>query len=356
MSFAKANTALALLFLTFSATATAPAADKCPVPITRKISADQAISAYESGYEYYRRGLFRKAEDSLLEALKLEPNLIKAHYWLGKLYRETGQLESAIFHWEEVERLNQLIKDRRLALSIRNNEYPARAQTLRAIKLRVDAKKVFEKGIYLLDKGHWDGAEVELREAVRLYPANHKYLITLARLLWDKEEKSASVKFYRDLLSLRDVSYQEFLEGIDRMFKADMRFVAAPIILENKNRFAGLPEFDQICKSFARDSQPDIVAAGKVVDRLSGQVVVNIGMKDGIGLSDEYSLKLRAFKPGKPISDPDTGKIIGRAPDEPTADLMITKVNRQSSWALIRREMGPGVKAGDLIEIKKTVR
>lgn len=331
-------------------------AQKCPVPVTTKLCQDQAISAYESGYKFYQRGLFRKAEDAFIEALKFEPNLIKAHYWLGKLYRETGHLESAIFHWEEVERLNNLIRDRRIALSIQNNEYPARAQTLRAVQLRADAKKVFEKGIYLLEKGHWDGAEVELREAVRLYPANHQYLLTLARVLWDKNEKSASVKFYRDLLSLRDIPFSQFLEGIDRMFKAEMKFVAAPLLLENQNRFAGLPEFDQLCKSYAVSSQPDIVAAGKVVDRLTGQVVVNIGMKDGIGLSDEYSLNLRAFKPGKPIIDPDTGKIIGRAPDQPTADLMLTKVNRQSSWALIRREMGPGVKAGDLIEIKKTIR
>lgn len=332
------------------------AVQKCPVPISIKIQEDQAIRAYEKGYKFYQRGLFNNAEDSFIEALKFEPNLIKAHYWLGKLYRETGRLESAIYHWEEVERLNTLIRDRRIALAIQNNEYPARTQTLRAIQLRSDAKKVFEKGVYLLDKGHWDGAEVELREAVRLYPANHQYLRTLARVLWDKNEKSASVKFYRDLLSLRDVSYEDFLEGIDRMFKADMQFVAAPLVIENKPRFSGMAEFDKICCSFATDPQPDIVAAGKVVDRLSGQVVLNIGMQDGISLSDEYSLNLRAFKPGKPIADPDTGKVIGRAKDQPTADLMITKVNRQSSWALIKREMGPGVKAGDLIEIKKTVR
>lgn len=330
--------------------------EKHPIPVAVRVTEDQAISEYEQGYKYYQRGLFRKAEDSFLEALKHEPNLVKAHYWLGKLYRETGQLESAIFHWEEVERLNKLIRDRRIALAVQNNEYPAKAQTLRAIQLRNDAKKAFEKGVYLLDKGHWDGAEVELREAVNLYPANHKYLLTLARVLWDKDEKSASVKFYRDLLILRDIGYEEFKEGIDRMFAAEMHFIAAPLVLENKDRFSGQPDFDKICAKFASEKFPDVVAAGKVVNRLTGQVVINIGLNDGIGLSDEYSLNLRSFKPGKPIIDPDSGKVIGREPDQPTADLMITKVYRQSSWALIKRELGPGVKAGDLIEIKKTIR
>ncbi|GAB4276074.1 MAG: hypothetical protein Kow0029_17730 [Candidatus Rifleibacteriota bacterium] len=355
MRWNKLQTALLLAFQIFLCHISF-AADKCPIPIDKTYPQDQALSAYEKGYSCYRKGQFEKAEDFFIEALRHEPNLIKAHYWLGKLYREKGDLESAIFHWEEVERLNTLIHDRRVALSVLNNEYPAKTQILRAIDLRAKAKVVYEKGLYLLDKGHWDGAEVELREAVKLYPANHKYLITLARVLWDKGEKMASVKFYRDLLSLRDVKIEEFLEGIDKMFKADVPYVAAPLVLEHKSRFMGLPQFDEICRKFAKDTETDVVSAGKVVQRLDGQVIINIGLKDGINLNDEYSLNLRSFSPGKPIVDPDSGKVIGRAPDKPTADLMVTKVNRNSSWALIKREMGSGVKAGDLIEIKKTIR
>ncbi|MDN5278347.1 MAG: hypothetical protein PWR01_2312 [Clostridiales bacterium] len=356
MRWKRFRTAYLLTMIITGSLSPVSSANRFPVPVLKTHPADQAISAYEKGYDYYRKGLFKKAEDYLTEAIKHEPNLIKAHYWLGKLYRETGQLESAIYHWEEVERLNDLIRDRRIALSVKNNEYPARAQTLRAVKLRNDARKLFEKGIYLLDRGHWDGAEVELREAVRLYPANHKYLITLARMLWDKEEKAASIKFYRDLLSLRDVSYEDFREGVDRMLAADMDYVAAPLIHEQKNRFMTNPGFNELCQRFSSERIPDIVSAGRIVQKLNGQVVINIGFNDGIGLSDEYSLNLRSFKPGKPIFDPDSGKMIGRTADEPTADLMVTKVNRDSSWALIKKEMGSGVKAGDLIEIKKAIR
>ncbi len=349
------------IFITFllafiSAYPANSAQNECNITLERTFPADQAINAYEQGYAFYRKGLFAAAEQKLIEAIKHEPNLIKAHYWLGKLYKETGRLESAIFHWEEVERLNKLIHDRRIALSIKNNEYPARAQILRIINQRSQAREKYVKGVYLLDKGHWNGAEVELREAVRLYPANHKFLLTLARVLWDKDEKSASVKFYRDLLNLNDVSFKDFAEGINRMMEIDMAYIAAPIVSAKKDKFAQIPEFAEICRYFAAEEKTDIVAAGKVVKRMDGQVIINIGMNKGIELKDEYSLKLRAFSPGEPITDPDTQKIIGRSPDRPTADLMITKVNRQSSWALIRREMGSGVKAGDLIEIKKTIR
>jgi tetratricopeptide (TPR) repeat protein len=331
-------------------------AEKCQIPLKPVFPEDQALSAYEQGYRHYRHGRFTQSEEKLLEAVSIEPNLIKAHYWLGKLYRETGHLESAIFHWQEVKRLSKLIKDRRIALSVQNNEYPAHSQILRIVEERKKAGQHFEKGIYLLDKGHWDGAEVEIREAVRLYPANHKFLRTLARVLWDKNEKSASIKFYRDLLVLKDVSFEDFREGINRMFQANMKFIAAPIVIEKREKFSDFPEFNKICAAFERKTDNDIVSAATVLERHDGQVIINIGLNQGLELKDEFSLNLRAFKPGKPITDPTNGKTVGRTLDQPTADLMITKINRQSSWALIQREMGSGVKAGDKIEIKKAIR
>lgn len=317
---------------------------------------DSALSAYEDGYRGYRQGDFTRAEDSFIDALRQEPNLVKAHYWLGKLYHEMGRLEDAIFHWEEVERLNKLIKDRRIALSIQNNEYPSYPQMLRVSQKTKEARDAFERGINLLDNGHWDGAEVEIRLAVNLYPGNHKYLLQLARILWDKGEQQASVKFYRDLLSKRDVSFDDFQEGIDRMLKCGMDYVAAPLIIEQRMRFAEEPRFAILAGYFKQKSKPEATAPGKVVKRANGQVIINLGMEEGLSLSDEYSLSMRAFKAGEPLHDPDTGKSLGRAPDKPSADLLLTKVYKNTSWALIRREYGPGVKAGDLIEFKKTFR
>ncbi len=317
---------------------------------------DVAMQAYENGYQSYRQGHFNQAEDSFIEALRHEPNLIKAHYWLGKLYHEQGRLEDAIFHWEEVERLNTLIKDRRAALQIENNEYPAYSQMLRVSQKTKDAREAFERGLNLLDKGHWDGAEVEIRLAVQLYPGNHRYLLQLARILWDKGEKQASVKFYRDLLSKRDVDFASFKEGIERMLQCEMKYVAAPLMLDQKQRFAAEPAFAAMALNFSNTQDYSVTAPGKIIRRADGQVIINLGLDDGLNLSDEYSLDLRAFKAGEPLKDPDSGKIIGRGPDRPSADLLLTKVYKNTSWALIRREYGSGVKAGDLIEFKKTFR
>jgi tetratricopeptide (TPR) repeat protein len=317
---------------------------------------DAALDAYEAGYKYYKLGRFKESEEKLLEALKLEPNLIKAHYWLGKLYREEGRLKDAIFHWEEVDRLTRLIKQRRIALSFSNNEYPAQTQAIKTLKHQKTAQIAFEKGLHFLDKGHWDGAEVEFRKAVLNYPANKEYLRKLARLLWDKSEKQASIKFYRDLLHQKDCSLKDFIEGIDRILATDMMFVAEPLLKQHQARFAYDKDFQKRLEVLNKPIKLDTHAAGKIIKRLDGQVIVNLGLRQGLNLSDEFSLTIQSFQPGQPIIDPDTGNAIGRAPNRVSADLLITKVFKNSSWALIRREFGRGVKAGDLIEIKETIK
>lgn len=343
----------ALAFSIFSKPAIATI--KQPNFIQTEDKLDRALDAYEQGYKHYRHGEFEKSEDSLKEALYFEPNLIKAHYWLGKLYREMGRLDDALFHWEEVERLNRLIKYRREALKIENNEYPDYSHRKKTNETIKKARSHYEKAMALLDNGHWDGAEVEMNEAVRLYPGNPKYLLTMARILWDKEEYQASVKFYRDLLLMRDVSYKHFQEGAERMIKANMDYVLSPLVSKHKLKFENQPGFAEIAAHFIVSQKPlQPIALGKIIKRLDGQVIINIGMNEGLSLEDEFRLNLRAFRSGEKLKDPDNGRELGLGPNRPVADLLLTKVYKNTSWALIRKEFGTGLKAGDLIEFKKT--
>ncbi len=330
------------------------AADLKPDFITTEEKLDRALDAYEKGYKYYRYGEFEKSEDSLKEALYFEPNLIKAHYWLGKLYREMGRLDDALFHWEEVERLNKLIHDRREALKIQNNEYPDYIQRKKTSDKIKKAKQHYDNAMVLLDEGHWDGAEIEMSEAVKYYPGNPKYLLTMARILWDKNEYQASVKFYRDLLFSREVSFEHFKEGAERMLKANMDYVLSPLVSKHRLRFEKEPEFIKIASHFVVEQEylPP-VAKAKIIKRLDGQVIINIGMDEGLNLSDEFRLKMKAFRPGVVLKDPDNGKYLGREPDKTMANLLLTKVYKNTSWALIQKEFGTGLKAGDMIEFQK---
>ncbi|HOY65845.1 MAG TPA: tetratricopeptide repeat protein [Candidatus Ozemobacteraceae bacterium] len=355
---------VATAFCALSLFAAAPA-QAAPEPIhpvdrpaiTQATNADGALEAYEEGYRQYRAGRFDDAQRSFQDALRREPNLIKAHYWLGKLYREMGKLREADFHWEEVMRLQRLIRDRREALSIQNNEYPALRQLSKTRKRQEEAELVFQQGKHLLEEGHWDGAVANLKKAVELYPANAEYQKLLARILWDRGDRQGSAKAYIDMLDLhRELDRDLVDEASGRLVTAGWHREAARILREALKRFPDDTALAERLAKIEERGEAKPVSAGTVVERSKGIVILDIGLESGLSLADEYTLKLRSFRPGGEIRDPKTGRVLGRRPDTVTAELLVTKVFARSCWALVRQEHERGVKAGDLIEVQSVDR
>lgn len=68
--------------------------------------AQDAQSFYQNGYQYFSQGNYQKAEENYQKAIELNQNFEDAHYWLGKVYRQTGQHDKAIEQWIEVLRIN----------------------------------------------------------------------------------------------------------------------------------------------------------------------------------------------------------------------------------------------------------
>ncbi|OQA09979.1 MAG: tetratricopeptide repeat protein [bacterium ADurb.Bin374] len=349
---------LAFLFLFFAACCSAGAAGPVHPTDPRGIHdapevSENALAAYEEGYRQYRAGRFDDAMHSFQEALKREPNLMKAHYWLGKLYREMGRLREADFHWEEVLRLQKLVRERREALSVQTNEYPALSQLKQTRRRQEEAEEAFQEGKHLLKEGHWEGAVACIKKAVGLYPAHIDYQKLLARLLWDRNDRQGSAKAYVEMLDLhRDVDRDLIDEATDRLVKAGWHKEAARLLREATRRLAGDVVLQQRLSSIEDRGDAKPVSSGSVIDRSRGLVILDIGLESGLTLADEYTLKLHSFRPGESILDPKTGRVIGRHPDTVTADLLVTKVFARSCWALIRQDHGSGVKAGDLIEVQ----
>lgn len=312
---------------------------------------DQALEAYEAGYQSYRRGDFPAAEQHWQAALELEPNLIKAHYWLGKLFREMGRLNESTFHWEEVIRLQALIQDRRLALGVENNEYPALEQIKVTRERERKAADAFSRGKKFLSEGHWEAAVAEIKTAVALFSAHPEYLRLLARVLADRGDAGGSRKAYRQLLELPDLPRDVALEAIDRLIAGNDREPAAAALRALLRLKPDDTEAAERLKEIEKTSPPEVTFAGRILSRNDQQVVLDIGLDRGLKLADEYSLGLRAFRPGEPVKDPVTERVLGRQFDTISGELLVTKVFARSSWALIRKEFATGVKTGDLIEI-----
>lgn len=70
------------------------------------IYTQDAQTYYKNGYEYFTQGNYEKAEQYYKKAIELNPDFENAHYWLGKVYKQTGAYSQAIEQWEKVLRIN----------------------------------------------------------------------------------------------------------------------------------------------------------------------------------------------------------------------------------------------------------
>ena len=61
---------------------------------------------YKNGYEYFLQEKYEMAAQSYKKAIELSPNSENAHYWLGKVYKQTGDYGQAIEQWKEVLKIN----------------------------------------------------------------------------------------------------------------------------------------------------------------------------------------------------------------------------------------------------------
>ncbi|MGB6606723.1 MAG: tetratricopeptide repeat protein [Atribacterota bacterium] len=61
---------------------------------------------YKNGYEYFLQGKYEMAEQYYKSAIELNPDFENAHYWLGKVYKQTDDYGQAIEQWKEVLRIN----------------------------------------------------------------------------------------------------------------------------------------------------------------------------------------------------------------------------------------------------------
>jgi len=70
------------------------------------INAQDYQTYYKNGYEYFLQEKYEMAAQSYKKAIELSPNPENAHYWLGKVYKQTGANDLAIEQWKEVLRIN----------------------------------------------------------------------------------------------------------------------------------------------------------------------------------------------------------------------------------------------------------
>lgn len=73
---------------------------------TTIIYAQDYQTYYKNGYEYFLQEKYEMAEQNYKKAIELNPDFEDAHYWLGKVYKQSSDYSQAIEQWKEVLRIN----------------------------------------------------------------------------------------------------------------------------------------------------------------------------------------------------------------------------------------------------------
>jgi protein O-GlcNAc transferase len=72
----------------------------------------------------------RRAEEALLRAIELEPDHAETHYFLGRIYIDSGRPARALERFEESLRLNPELEPARLELSVMDGAGPVEEREL----------------------------------------------------------------------------------------------------------------------------------------------------------------------------------------------------------------------------------
>lgn len=126
-------------------------------------------------------------------AIKLDPTLYDAYYWLGRVCLEDGRFEKAVATLEKLvslypddKRANWLLKEARGMLQFGGKAYAA-----------------YSQGYGLYKKGEFDAAIKKYEEAVAENPKFANAFIWIARIYFEGEQFDKAVPYWKKALELQ---------------------------------------------------------------------------------------------------------------------------------------------------------
>ncbi|HEY7306444.1 MAG TPA: tetratricopeptide repeat protein [Bryobacteraceae bacterium] len=171
-------------------------------------SLDQTAAAYDQhGVQLAQRGDLPAAIEQFRTALKLDPKEPAVWYHLGLAYDQARQTDEAMAGFEEALRLQPAHVEARYMLADcchKRGDFAGELNLLSEVVKRAPefADAHYNYGVALKRQGKVQAAAEELRAAVRLKPADPKYLLALGVSLVEVDRKEA-VRVLRDAVRYR---------------------------------------------------------------------------------------------------------------------------------------------------------
>ncbi len=209
---------------------------------------------YKLGYQSYSRRDYEKATEYYKKSAQLKPDFSKAHYWLGRTYREMGRYQEALEEFKEALRLDA---DSAEEISAWPFEYIAtlfhQSQYEEAIRWIEEISEVDIRSLYIAKKAHlWLGrialktgdyrkAEAELTSALEADPYDNDIYNALSRYLYEAGDSAYTKGDYQRASEI----YRKQIRGSSRLIKAhywltksllaDKRYKEARVALQELN-------------------------------------------------------------------------------------------------------------------------
>lgn len=167
-----------------------------------------------------KKGRFDKAKYHLEVILKHEPDNKEAHYNMGLLFDETGDVEKALFHLTKAKTLDP--RNDAPVLSIltilKRQNRTAEALALcedAAAKVKRQDRLLFQQALLLFESDQKEASELKLMELLSSYPAHLEGLVLYGDLLFEKKDTAQARAFYQKALALSPV-HPRAIEGLNR--------------------------------------------------------------------------------------------------------------------------------------------
>jgi VWFA-related protein len=202
----------------------APGENAAGVPAVTAAVDDDALELVDHGISLARENKPSEAIAPLREALRLNPGMAAAHYYLASALRDT------------------------------NNAGAAEAELREALKLAPDQSMVHNAlGVLLLKRGDMPAAVAELRSASELQPKDAIVHYNLAQALEKAGDQKAALEEYRTASALApaNVNFKARYEQLERAesgttINVEVRQVLVPVVVTDKagHHATGLTQAD----------------------------------------------------------------------------------------------------------------
>lgn len=151
-----------------------------------------AFAYYRLGYADYQREDYGGCILYLQSAIEIDPEMTEAHYWLGRVFYEIGKLNDSLSSWQKV-------------LEIDRNYPKAQyfcAKVENSIRFGKEAYSHYEAGYNLYEKGLFEEATYEYRQAVRFNPNFSLAYYWLGRIYYERGNYTEAMNNWKEVLRL----------------------------------------------------------------------------------------------------------------------------------------------------------